>query len=897
MSKRAASESHDDEPTSKRIRSHEDNRDESAITAGRSRRMAHSGTMEAAFASYLGNRYDTDDWKEARDALFSGDGDDCLALANLLALKARHIPQGASSTSTVVTLRKDSAISTAAPKAAVRLKSARVRRPKNPFIDDEASDDDDVEEEDEEEEEEEEEEENSQVEGDDGPSVRSLNVTRLPGLSSAKDKLSAAIDHIFDRMYLLHVHRSATQRVAEHLRSNGVAVTVSPWIPGQLYAVSDSPRTIATTLNLLSSSVKDYTHISEEERAAVERSRSTLPNPGWVKITQGKYKGDIGYVFDPKQLNDFVTDDKVVGWSYKGERYYMGLLQKNFRRDGLELVASPHANDIRLHLQSGSCAVGDSARPITGEVCQEICTVVSTNHASGSACLKFILDGHGQELEFRLQDIERVFWVGDTVRVVAGAYAGLEGHIIKKSEDLFHVEVSKYYLDRRPLTHVLQSRLPMQPDYDPLPEPESLQIGDEIEVCAGEYMGKCGIVVWFPIGGTTLWFRAEGNIKDELINAPTAFVQRIRPFKTLQFTKERGYDVKPGDVVIVARGPEFQTQGVVQAVDFANARLTLISEGDYSLVNVPIGFTMKLSNVNPDSFRDIIGKEVFIIGGARKGYRATLYQLAHDTCSVSVHGQARTTVKREDVATRYGMRLNGAILEGPDMISFCEMQKKSYIMIMPPCRSKTPPPDPIVPSSSSMDPSSSEWSNWSSHNNHDSADSLGVKTYDPWVATNAEDIEDAIADIKEKSRNGSPLPWLMNKEFALKLTRHHVVLKVSPSFMGGRLHNRFVSTACPDPFCGENGPAPDGCVAVFCTSNGAGAALQHYHIPISDLSPAPLRKKNQKCLVLDGDTRGEIMTVAKCNMKKNTVEIAITARISFTLRFDQICLVEESRFR
>ncbi|KAG2739762.1 hypothetical protein P692DRAFT_20754688 [Suillus brevipes Sb2] len=233
------------------------------------------------------------------------------------------------------------------------------------------------------------------------------------------------------------------------------------------------------------------------------------------------------------------------------------------------------------------------------------------------------------------------------------------------------------------------------------------------------------------------------------------------------------------------------------------------------------------------------------------------------------------------------MRLNGAILEGPDMISFCEMQKKSYIM--PPCRSKTPPPDPIVPSSSSMDPSSSEWSNWSSHNNHDLADGLGVKTYDPWVATNAEDIEDAIADIKEKSRNGSPLPWLMNKEFALKLTRHHVVLKVSPSFMGGRLHNRFVSTACPDPFCGENGPTPDGCVAVFCTSNGAGAVLQHYHIPISDLSPAPPRKKNQKCLILDGDTHGEIMTVAKCNMKKNTVEIAITARISFTLRFDQIC--------
>jgi hypothetical protein len=84
--------------------------------------------MEAAFASYLGNRYDADDWKEACDALFSGDDDNCLAL------KARHIPQGASSTSTVITLRKDSAISTAAPKAAVRLKSARVRRVRNIFV-------------------------------------------------------------------------------------------------------------------------------------------------------------------------------------------------------------------------------------------------------------------------------------------------------------------------------------------------------------------------------------------------------------------------------------------------------------------------------------------------------------------------------------------------------------------------------------------------------------------------------------------------------------------------------------------------------------------------------------------------------------------------------------------
>lgn len=137
-----------------------------------------------------------------------------------------------------------------------------------------------------------------------------------------------------------------------------------------------------------------------------------------------------------------------------------------------------------------------------------------------------------------------------------------------------------------------------------------------------------------------------------------------------------------------------------------------------------------------------------------------------------------------------------------------------------------------------------------------------------------------------------PLHWFMNKDFSTQFLTHHAVFKVSASFMGGRLDRRFVSTTTPDPFCGVNGPAPEGCVAAFCTSNSAGAALQHYHIPAKDLSPAPPRKKNQQCLILDGDSRGQILTISKCNVKKNTVEIAVTANTTLTLRFNQICLVE-----
>ena len=63
------------------------------------------------------------------------------------------------------------------------------------------------------------------------------------------------------------------------------------------------------------------------------------------------------------------------------------------------------------------------------------------------------------------------------------------------------------------------------------------------------------------------------------------FVQRTRLPQTIKFTKEKGYDIKPGDVVSVARGPEYQTKGVVQNVDFLKARLTLLSESDHSLVS------------------------------------------------------------------------------------------------------------------------------------------------------------------------------------------------------------------------------------------------------------------------------------------------------------------------
>lgn len=158
------------------------------------------------------------------------------------------------------------------------------------------------------------------------------------------------------------------------------------------------------------------------------------------------------------------------------------------------------------------------------------------------------------------------------------------------------MQVSRFYLDRRDKTCTTHSHLPLSQHFEPPPESQRIEIGDCIEVLMGEHMGKRGVVTWFPIGGTHLWFRDESpqsltfyytkySSRPPTIQVPVVFVQRTRLAQTIKFTKEKGYDLKPGDVVRVAQGPEYQTKGIVQSVDFPKARLTLLSESDHSLVS------------------------------------------------------------------------------------------------------------------------------------------------------------------------------------------------------------------------------------------------------------------------------------------------------------------------
>lgn len=107
------------------------------------------------------------------------------------------------------------------------------------------------------------------------------------------------------------------------------------------------------------------------------------------------------------------------------------------------------------------------------------------------------------------------------------------------------------------------------------------------------------------------------------------------------------------------------------------------------------------------------------------------------------------------------MRLNGAMLEGPELTTFCEMRKQSYLV--PPPRSTTPPVEkdkiatsPVVYLTGPSSSPSNAWSTWSessdvdeAYNPTSTANLTSPSTHDPWAVntqnTEAENLPDNSA--------------------------------------------------------------------------------------------------------------------------------------------------------
>jgi len=133
----------------------------------------------------------------------------------------------------------------------------------------------------------------------------------------------------------------------------------------------------------------------------------------------------------------------------------------------------------------------------------------------------------------------------------------------------------------------------------PVPEPTGAILpGDTAVVCHGAYKGAEAPIEWMSINGTAWIYVQE---KEKSFTTQTSLEQQpsyimvpvevheirvYRAARTLNFTKERGYDVYAGDCVEVARGKWFRSKGTVQAVDFDKASLDLVCEMDGQKVSI-----------------------------------------------------------------------------------------------------------------------------------------------------------------------------------------------------------------------------------------------------------------------------------------------------------------------
>ncbi|KAH7906087.1 hypothetical protein BJ138DRAFT_1105446 [Hygrophoropsis aurantiaca] len=93
----------------------------------------------------------------------------------------------------------------------------------------------------------------------------------------------------------------------------------------------------------------------------------------------------------------------------------------------------------------------------------------------------------------------------------------------------------------------------------------------------------------------------------------------------------------------------------------------------------------------------------------------------------------------------------------------------------------------------------------------------------------------AFRRASDSSTGEGIVAWLFNANFC-DFAKYHLCFNVGAGFDSGRLVPRVVRTVCPNRFCGNGGPAPDGCVSVFCTSH-SGGSINYYDIPARHLTP------------------------------------------------------------
>ncbi|KAI6037746.1 hypothetical protein EDC04DRAFT_2604526 [Pisolithus marmoratus] len=153
---------------------------------------------------------------------------------------------------------------------------------------------------------------------------------------------------------------------------------------------------------------------------------------------------------------------------------------------------------------------------------------------------------------------------------------------------------------------------------------------------------------------------SDGNIDEgsDLIQVSVSMDKvLIIPPSTLQFSREKGYDITISDHVQAAHGPAIGIEGLIHSVDFISGCLIVLAD-DGLLHDVLISFCIKLENHSLHDIECQVGHEVWIISSPRKGYRGTLQSVGRTYCNVTIKSGIMW-LKNTAVITESGMFLNG----------------------------------------------------------------------------------------------------------------------------------------------------------------------------------------------------------------------------------------------
>ncbi|KAI6111070.1 hypothetical protein F5141DRAFT_1063453 [Pisolithus sp. B1] len=508
-----------------------------------------------------------------------------------------------------------------------------------------------------------------------------------------------------NNIYIVEFYSASARTFTfEYIKMQGFEVMTLPWLPHRLYVEASCPLEVQRSLP--PSHCRSHKEIvllppQEGMLILVYKALQVLPTRNWVRIKQSAYKGDIGYIEEsteseavvlvaPHQLPydlpeesgkrmrfdvelarltdlDFVPilspSGAEIGYSCSGQQFVHGLLRLTLLVNTLELVELPHPNDIRFHVAAGidPSFVEETLNIFSSQFWREHDSVeIQEGDLRGKRGVLADVDLHkrsavvlcdGDAFGCNLQELRRVFKIGDTVEVIAGPFCRETGYVVALHERTLvlvvmqpdktsdNIEVSKFVVQSQLPEHILS----LGPEDNeprlvhPLPGDEALP-GDLVRTHCGPYTGRTGIIEWISSDGKVwVFMHGKGKGKEDVLAdeenpAPSQTVVAMnvsdlhieQPPNTLTFTKDKGYNVAVGDTVEVVRGQWHDSQGIVKAVDLTKASLDIVRPTDRVQINVPITFSCKIMERFEHGLSKFVGRDVWVIVGNKKGSRAML---------------------------------------------------------------------------------------------------------------------------------------------------------------------------------------------------------------------------------------------------------------------------------